>query len=209
MENGQLTLETIDAVAPRLCQFVDELLGRLRALRMDIQTSTSYLLNSTEHPIEVVAQVNNTAVQMGFTASLPGWAEEPRARLEVKFNHGKSHKFYERADKTFNLVKVVKTFIGEIKSGDIAFEERQELGRKQNLAEAAFMEMAEALDIQPDPTDLHTLKRDNLRFRCLPGTPSKVAVVLLVSHEQAIEIASQYREVRQPGKKALSGTTKE
>lgn len=209
MENGQLALETIDTVAPRLRQFVADLIDRLRALRMDIQTTASYLLNSSSHPIEVIAQANNTTVQMSFTASLPGWAEEPRARLEVKFNYGKSRKFYERADKTFNLVKVVKTFIEEIHSGDQVYEERLELERKQSLAESDFMRMSEELGIPPEPTDPYTLKRGNLRFRCVPGTPTKVLVLALVTHAQAVEISNQFLEVKAPPKKNLRDPTQE
>lgn len=196
MENERHTTETVDSVAPRLQRFVADLVERLRALNADVHTHTVYLLDSPQHPIEVICQVNDTLIRMNFTASLPGWAEEPRARLEVSFNLGKSKKFYEKVDKTFNLVKVVKTFIAEVHTGDMQFANSREQTRKEKLAAEAFYELAGALGIPPDPMNPGTLKLDNFRFRLLPGTPSKVAVVALVSHEQAMEMLARYRNRR-------------
>lgn len=183
-------------MAPRLRQFTADLIERLQALHQDVQTTTVYLLGSQAHPIDAISQVNDTQISMQFTASLPGWATEARARLEVSFNLEKSKKFYERADKTFHLVKVVKTFIAEVHAGDARFTEDRERDRKAKLAADAFQGLANALGLTVDPFKPLALKQDNFRYASLPGTPSKVAVVALVTHEQAIEMTQRYRHRR-------------
>ena len=198
VENERHTAETIDVVAPRLQRFTKDLIEHLQALNLDVRTTTHHLLDSPAYPIDVVAQVNDTHINMQFTASLPKWSVEARARLEVSFNRGKSKKFYERVDKTFNLVKVVKTFIAEVHAGDALFAANLELERKAKLAGDSFRQLAETLGIPYDPFNPLTLKHDNFRFRAVPETPSRVAVIALVTHEQAVEMMKRYHYKRAP-----------
>lgn len=200
VQNELHTAETIDTVLPRLQRFVGELIESLQALNQDVHTSTTYLLGSSQHPIEVISQVNTTHIKMEFTASAPGWAEGARARLDVTFNRGKSKKFYERKDKTFDLVKVVKTFILGVSVGDAKFSETQEEERKARMAESAFQELAQSLGVAINPLDPHVLKMDNCRIHALPAKPTKVAVAVTVTHEQAIELIAKYRRSRDKSK---------
>jgi hypothetical protein len=195
MEYGQLTVETINDVAPRLIRFTEDLINRLRTCKIQVETTQVYLLNSTDHPIEVPCSGNGVSIEMNFDATLPIWAPEPRARLQVSFNHGRRYFYSERGKKAqnakFRMSMVLKRFLSEIKIEERKRRIQAEKVRKAAKARQAFVKLGKSLDITPSE-DPDVLQEGNLKIMCLPQTPTQVIVVLSVPHDQVVEIISKY-----------------
>lgn len=194
LEYGQLNLETLDDVAPRLRRFTAALLARLRASKLEIETTSVYLLNSTHHPIEVPARANGVTIHMNFDATLPVWAPEPRARLQVRFNDGRRY-FYSEIGQDlrnakFPMTKVLKRFVHEIYLLERQTRIQSEKARKKTQAHQRLAALGRTLGIPA--TDSQVLRAGNIRIRAVVETPTQVVVLLLVTHEQAAEIASKY-----------------
>jgi hypothetical protein len=193
IENGQLTVEAIGKAEPRIQRFLESLFEHLRALEVEITTTTTYLLNSTQHLIEVPSAVNHVPVRVEFAASVPE-VGRPRIRLQLQFNGGKRRWFFEstRHGQGFPSRRIMKVFIAEIQAGQTAMVEFQDQKRKADKAKARFSGLAENLGVRLDPTDPGNLRLGALRIRRLLDTPSKVVVALVVTHEQALEISRKY-----------------
>jgi hypothetical protein len=195
LEYGQLNVETLDDVAPRLRQFTEELLTRLRKCKLEVSTTTVYLLNSTYHPIEVPAIANGVQIQMNFDATLPTWAPDPRARLQVSFNGGRRYFYSEvgqdRRNAKFPMAKVLPRFLQEIHIYERAARIQTEKARKQTQAQQRLAALGQTLGI-PESHDSQVLRTGNLKIRSLAETPTQVVVVLVVTHDQAAEIARKY-----------------
>lgn len=195
MEYGQLTVETIDEVVPRLTRFTQELVNRLNLCEIKTETTTIYLLNSTSHPIKVPCSGNGIPIEMNFDATLPIWAPEPRARLQVSFNHGKRHFFVELGKKTrnakFPMSRILKRFLREIKVHERKLRIQSEKTQKATKARQALADLGERLAIPPTENP-DILRKSNLKIMCLPRTPTQVIVMLTVPHEQVAEIVSNY-----------------
>lgn len=185
------TLETLDDVAPRLRRFSAGLIERLRAAGMTVQTTQIYLLSSLSHTIEVPAQVNNVSVQMDFAASFPKWSDRPRARLQVSFDHGRRWFFYERAarDGGLPMTRILELFLRSVIEQDLEAEKLKEAQRKQRNAEFRFQELRRALEFPPHP-DPHLLQKGGISLKCLPDSPGRVGMTLIVTHEQAAAIVA-------------------
>jgi len=195
MEYGQLTVETLDDVTPRLREFTVDLIKRLRACEIDVETTTVYLLNSTDHPIEVPSSGDGVPIEMNFDATLPVWAPEPRARLQASFNHGRRYYFVERGKKASNakfaMARVLKRFLTEIK-----IEERKRrlaVEKEEKAVQAAqrFKVMAEELGI-PMAGDPPQIKKGNVQVSCQPQKSTEVRLSISIPHAQAVEIITKY-----------------
>jgi len=197
MEYGQLTIETIDDVAPRLKRFTKDLIAQLEACKIQIKTSTVYLLNSTDHPIEVPCSGNNVPIEMNFDAIMPVWALEPRARLQVSFNHGRRYFYAERGksirkkEAHFPMAKIMGRFLYEIQTEDQKRRIQAETAIKANQARQYFASLSADLGIPPSENP-DIIRKDNLKILCLPQTPTQVIIMLTVPHVQAVEIANKY-----------------
>ena len=195
LEYGQLNVETLDDVAPRLRRFMADLLVRLRGCKVEVSTTTVFLLNSTYHPIEVPAVANGVQIRMNFDATLPTWAPDPRARLHVTFNGGKRYIFTEVGqqlrDARFPMTKVLSRFVREIHICERATRIQTEKDRKQALAKQRLAALGQTLGI-PESHDSQVLRAGNIKIRSVNDKPTQVVVVLLATHEQAAEIARKY-----------------
>jgi len=195
LEYGQLNVETLDDVAPRLRRFTATLLARLRGCKLEVSTTTVYLLNSTYHPIEVPAVVNGVQVQMNFDATLPTWAPDPRARLQVSFNGGRRYFYSEVGQQLrnakFPMTKVLSRFLQEVHLCERATRIQTEKARKHTQAQQRLAALGQTLGI-PETHDSQVLRAGNLKIRSITETPTQVVVVLVVTHEQAAEIARKY-----------------
>jgi hypothetical protein len=206
MEYGQLTVETLDEVVPRLKNFTEELINRLKICEIKVETAPIYLLNSSSHPLEVPCSGNGIPIQMNFTATLPIWAPEPRARLEVRFNHGRRY-FYSEKEKRryfysekenqfrntkFPMAKILKRFLTEIKIHERKLRIKSEKEQKAAQAIQAFETLAKKLGIPPSPKYPDVLHKHNVKIICLPKTPTQVTVMLTVPHAQVTEIVGKY-----------------
>jgi len=195
LEYGQLNVETLDDVAPRLRRFTEELLTRLRGCKLDVTTATVYLLNSTEHPIEVPALANGVQIQMNFDATLPIWAPEPRARLQVSFNEGRRYFYAEVGQQVrnakFPMRKVLARFLHEIHI--LARQQRIKTDKERKLTQAQqrLAALGQTLGIPVTPGS-QVLRTGNLKIRALDKTPTLALVLLVVPYEQAAEIAKKY-----------------
>lgn len=195
-EYGQLTVETIDEVAPRLTRFTQDLIARLQACHIKVETAPVYLLNSTDHPIEVPCSGNGISIQMNFDAVLPFWADSPRARLQVSFNHGRRYFYPEHGKKLekakFSMRRILARFLREIKIEERKLRIQNEKDEKAIQARQSFADLSEKLDILPTTENQDIIRKGNLKLMCLPQTPTLVIVMLTISHEQAIEIVNKY-----------------
>jgi hypothetical protein len=195
-EYGQLTVETIDEVAPRLIRFTQDLIARLRACKIEVKTTTIYLLNSTDHPIEVPCSGNGISIQMNFDAVLPFWADSPRARLQVSFNHGRRYFYPEHGKKLekakFSMRRVLARFLREIKIEERKLRIQNEKDEKAIQARQNFADLSEKLGISPTTENPDIIRKSNLKLMCLPQTPTQVIIMLTVPYEQAIEISNKY-----------------
>lgn len=194
MEYGQLTVETLDDVAPRLRLFTNDLIKRLQACNLEIKTTTVYLLNSTNHPIEVPCAANRVTIQMNFDATMPVWAEEPRARIYFSFNGGRRFYYSERGryiqTAKFPMARVLKRFLTQIRLEERRHQTQSGKEDKASKAQQAFETLSRDLGIPiGEPNTIH---KNNLRIKCLSRTPSQVIIMLTVSHAEAIEIVSKY-----------------
>jgi hypothetical protein len=192
-EFGQLNIETLDQVVPRLRRFTEELLVRLRACKLEVTTTTIYLLNSTDHPIEVPAFANGVQIQMNFDATLPVWAAQPRARLQVSFDHGRRYFYWEGKKRTakFQVSRVVARFLREITFRDKRNRIDAENHRKAEQAEQLLEKLRQDLG-WPSVQTPHTISIGNVKIRCLPRTPTLAIVMVVVPYDQAAEIARTY-----------------
>lgn len=191
-ESGQLNIETLDEVAPRLRRFTQELLVRLRACKFEVTTTTIYLLNSTDHPIEVPAFANGVQIQMNFDATLPVWAAHPRARLQVSFDHGRRYFYWEGKKRTarFQMSKVVARFLREITFRDKRNRIDAENDRKAEQAEQLLEQLRQ--DLGWPASQVRTISTENVKVRCLPQTPTLAIVMIVVPYDQAAEIVRKY-----------------
>lgn len=197
MEYGQLTVETIDDVAPRLKRFTKDLIARLEACKIQIKTTTVYLLNSTDHPIEVPCSGNDVSIEMNFDAILPIWSPEPRARLQVSFNYGRRYFYSERGKNNkkkeayFPMAKIMGRFLHEIQTESQRRRIQSEAAIKADQARQSFISLRADLGIPPSENP-DIIRKDNLKIMCLPQTPTQVVIMLTVPHVQAFEIAKKY-----------------
>ena len=135
---------------------------------------------------------------MNFDASLPVWSPEPRARVQVSFNHGKRYFYLERGKELrnakFPMSKVLKRFLGEIKITErkvrIQSEKKEKaLKARQNLSKLC-KEMGALPTKNPD-----IVQKNSVKVTCLPQTPTQVSLTLTVTHDQVLEIIRKYTKV--------------
>jgi hypothetical protein len=192
---GQLNAVTLDDVAPKLRAFSAELIQLLRASKIRIETTTSFLLNSTAHPIEVLCSGNGIPIQMTFDASMPHWTSKPKARLCLRFNMGRPH-YYGDRNKSPDVVslpmkKILFRCLEEIQKLERRHFKRQERARKKALAEAAFQQLADELGTVIHP-DGDTIKLKNAKLKRLDMSPERVIVLLSVPYDEAREILKNH-----------------
>jgi hypothetical protein len=193
-ETDQLAVETLDEVAPRLRLFTEGLTDRLRACKLQVATTPVYLLNSTDHPVEVPCTINGVEVQMNFDASFPAWAPDPRARLQVSFNHGRRYFYHEVGKaKAFPMTRILERFLREITACSNADRIQAEKLRKRQNARLALADLGQSLGI-PAAQDPDVLRADNVKVRCVHTAPTQVIVMLTVSYDEAAEIVRKYRK---------------
>lgn len=188
---GQLSIETLDSVAPRLISFTSNLIDLLTACGIKVETTTAYLLNSTYHPISVPCALNGIPIEMNFCASLPSWALTPRARLMVSFNYGKRYYYLESKRQQFLISRILKRFLSEIKTEERKQRLQAEKNQKETKARESFLALSETLGLYPTD-DPNILQKDGLKILCLPQTPTKVTLTVTLPHDQIIEIVSKF-----------------
>lgn len=198
MEYGQLTVETIDEVAPRLRAFTRDLMHRLKLAGFTVGTTTIFLLNSTDHPIEVPCLVNGVVVHMAFDAMLPVWASTPRARVCVRFNLGKHYFYVERGSinpKTakFPIRKILKRFLVGVQKGELQNKREEIKFRNRDQAERAFQLLSKDLQAPVQAEDPSIIKLRNIKIKRLDQVPNRVILLLSVTHEEVREIVRRYR----------------
>jgi len=196
MEYGQLTVETLDSVAPRLQRFTEKLMDHLQASKIKMKITSTYLLNSTDHPINVPCSGNGIPIEMSFDATLPVWAPDPRARVTIRINHGKRHYYTElgknsRAAK-FPFAKILPRILVEIKTAEKKYNIQVEKEHKAIKAQINFKALSESLEMSPTEKDPDIIRKGNIKIMNLPQTPTQVIIMLTVSHEQAVEITKSY-----------------
>lgn len=191
MEYGQLTVETLDVVAARLKDFTERLIRHLRGVT-EVQTGHFYLLNSTDHPVEVPVLVGGVPIEMQFDATLPIWALAPRARLQISFNHGPRRYWTETTKSRFPFSRVLRYIIESLQRENHRCQKQREKVLKQDQARTAFQSLGESVGIEPTVGNPGVLARRNVRVVSLPDTPTRVQVTLVVPIEQATEIISKY-----------------
>jgi hypothetical protein len=166
------------------------LITRLRAIDYDVRTTQTFLLNSTQHPIESICSINHLKVQMVFAAT---WLKNSvRVRLETRFDNDRPKVWYENASNGFQLNSVLSHFILKVREADARFLENKKREHKESLASKNFAQLAKTLELTPDDEDPHTVCSTNFKVRSLPEFPTQVAVLVKVSHAQAIEIVRKY-----------------
>lgn len=196
LETGQLNVETLDQVAPRLRRFTERLVAQLRATGLEVVITSVYLLNSTDHPIDVPCSANGVPIQMNFDATLPVWAPDPRARLQVSFNHGRRY-FYQEIGKTvataaFPTRKVMARFLREIQAVERTLRIKGETDRKRLQARQALKAFGEDIGLS-ESSDPELLQAANFKVKALSQTPTRAAVLITVPYDQAAEIVRKYR----------------
>lgn len=198
MEYGQLTVETIDAVAPRLIAFTADLLNKLRLAGFTVEISTSFLLNSTDHPVEVPCMVDGISVQMSFDAFMPLWAVIPKARVSIRFMWGTPFYYLElgnQANQTakFHTRKILRLFIKEVKKARRKLRISESKLQTTEHAEVAFQMLSQDIQAPTHPDDPSLIKLRNIKIKRLDKVPTRVIVMLSVTHDQARELVSKYR----------------
>lgn len=198
MEYGQLTVETIDEVAPRLRAFTRDLLHRLKLAGFTVGTTTIFLLNSTDHPIEVPCLVNGVMVQMTFDAMLPIWSSTPRARVCVRFNWGKHYFYVERGNinprtAKFPIRKILKRFLIGVQKGERQNKREEIKLKKRDQADRAFQLLSKDLQVPVQAEDPSLIKMRNIKIKRLDQVPNRVIILLSVTHEEVREIVRKYR----------------
>lgn len=166
----------------------------MRAANLEIGTAQVYLLNSTAHPLEVPCSANGVEIQMNFDASLPAWAPEPRARLQVSFNHGRRWFYWEvgRA-KAFPMTRVFARFLREITACSQTSRIQSEKVRKRQQARQALAALGQDLSF-PEARDPDVLRADNVKVRCNHSTPTLAIVMVEVPYAEAAEIIRKHRK---------------
>jgi hypothetical protein len=185
MESGQLAYETLDEVAPRLRMFIHELTRKLGLCGVKVGTMTGYLLNSTEHPMAMPCLLNDVPVQMRFDAALPRWADDPRARLQIRFATGKPYYYTEIGDnpKRFPIKKVTFRILRELERETQALSVAQKL----DLATEAFEHLTKTLGARPT-RDSTVVRVHGAKIKKLDAEPGHVLVVVKLTHERAVEM---------------------
>ena len=131
---------------------------------------------------------------MNFDASFPAWASDPRARLQVSFNHGRRYFYHEVGrGRAFPMTRILERFLREItacaKTGRIQSEK---LRKRQNAREA-LAALGQDLGL-PAAQDLDVLRADNVKVRCIHTVPTQAIVMLTVTYDEAAEIIRKYRK---------------
>jgi hypothetical protein len=89
------------------------------------------------------------------------------------------------------MAKVLPRFLQEIHIYERAARIQTEKARKQTQAQQRLAALGQTLGI-PESHDSQVLRTGNLKIRSLAETPTQVVVVLVVTHDQAAEIARKY-----------------
>lgn len=190
------TVETLDQVAPRLRELTQTIITRLRDCRVTVETTEIFLLGSHRHPIEVPCSGNGVSIQMNFEAVIPNWAEEPRARLCVRFDWGTPYYFVEQGRfkrrKSISIRKVLTRLLTGIQDGERQRRITSSKVDKVERAESSFNLLAADLGTATDANDPRVIKFKNARVKRLDQLPTRVALVLNVTHAEALEILKKY-----------------
>lgn len=193
-EFDQLPNETLDGVAPRLRTFASELTSLVRASGAVVETMTVFLLNSTDHPVEVLGKVNAVEVQMNFDAIVPVWAPEPRARVSLRFNQGRTYYMPEvgktRETARFPMRKVLGRVLQEVHR--IEHTSRIQSAKDQKIEKGHEALERLARELNTGLHDSNTIKLKNAKVRRLDALPSRVIVLLSVTHDEAREILQKH-----------------
>ncbi len=192
----QLSVETIDEVAPRLRAFTQWLIDGLKDCNVEVETSSIYLLNSTAHPIEVPHRANGVPMQVDFDAVLPAGLSEPRARVRLRFDWGKNWHYVERG-KTGRIAKfptrrILFRCLREIQRGEGRLRIADTKREKQVKAEIAFTQLALDLKAAHHPEDPSIIKLRHVKIKRLDRMPTRVILMMNVPHEEALEILQTY-----------------
>jgi hypothetical protein len=191
---GQLTTEVLDAMAPRLRAFMSDLTQGLQRADLEVETVQTYLLNSTDHPIEVPCSVAGVPLEAEFEAVLPAWSDEPVGRLRYSINHGR--RFFKTESKVKRVIPLRLVVRRIVKEVYLELEHRKaEADDQQRLDQAleALQKLGDELDLTPEKG---RITRGGLTIQALPQTPTRVALTVTVSHAQALEIVRKYGGVR-------------
>jgi len=190
----EIVIETLDVVSERLRAFAADLVYRLRAAHFTVETFPVWLLGNPDYPIEMPTRINGVEVTSEFSARDPR-ADVPRVRaaLMVSFDHGQRYTFYERVGGSgLPMNQVVKRYLDEVvKCEKVRSKQEETLGKKQR-AESRFFSLTQESGLIQDPHDLYSSHKANIHAKCLPDTPTRVMLTVLVDHQQALEIISKY-----------------
>ena len=180
---GQLEVQTLDQVAPRLRSFVADLIEHLQAIEIELEFVDTFLLNSSHHPITVPSSMDGIPVECFFTAVLPRWSNTPRVRFHVGFNYG-TRNFWTETKKTHTLPlnKVLRHFLEQRQFHLDRMKEEEEQEKKNQTAQSSVQTVVDTVEI----------KGSNTKIRALPDTPTLVGLTVHVTPEQAIEIITKY-----------------
>lgn len=191
-ETGQLTIETLDEVAPRLRGFTQELIQNLLKCGVHLEYSTSFLLNSTDHPIEVPCRANGIPVAVGWEAVFPVWDTFPRASISLRFEEGFVYRYVETKRRKFPLQKVTRRFLLELHTHEQRRGRQESKQNTRELAATHFEQLAKELGVSLSTEDPSVMVFKNSKIKRIDNTPCKVVVLLNVDHAQALEIIKKY-----------------
>jgi len=170
---------------------MEEVIARLEAAGIAVETVDSYLLDSSEHRMRVPCGLDGVPVQVAFSASMPAWSERVRAHLQVCFVGGRRWSIYEGPG-GFQVTRIVARIRNELESRRQEHSKRLAETKKQRLAEERLAELsAEVGAVAHDPL---TLRQDNVEIAALADNPSEVRVTVHTTHANAARIAREFRK---------------
>lgn len=184
----------IEQVAPRLTDFVELLIKALRNKTSDIETMTTFLLNNSHHPIELPCSVQGVPIRIRFILKLDRWEFGPQAMISMKIGEQPHRNYMELPPhgRARLVGKLVRRIFDDVRAEEARWAIAQEEFRRMRQAEDRFRHLAQRLELAIDVESPLTLKRGNIRVRCVPNNPDQVVVFALVSQQDAFDIAERY-----------------
>jgi hypothetical protein len=182
------TPSRIAEMASRAQGFLQELTTKLKAGGVRIESTESFLLNSTAHPWNVPTSINGVPIDLSFGASVV--TQPPRMKLSVRVNWGKPTYYLEvgQGQKAkFPIRRVMTRVLHELGRASRSIRVRESRLLKREQAELAFNQLASDLQITA-PLSNPVVRLKNVRIKRIDQLPTRVALLLSVSHAEAIEI---------------------
>jgi len=178
---------------------MDNVISRLEASGVRVETVETYLLDSAHHKIRVPCTLNGVPVQIGFSASIPAWTARVRAHLTVCFAGSRRWSVYEQAN-GFPVTRIVSRINKELELRTQEEISRLERLGKQRLAEEKLEGLATALGVA-----MHgplVARQSNVELVGLADSPQEVYVTIRTSHANASKITQYFRELARVDRKA-------